>query len=330
MNAHRSDRRWGEHGALAGLGAVLVYFFLLSYRGLGTYFDGFDGVNLVAFHGYWRLPWWWNVTKALQVVSPAYRPLGDLFYRPLYGLFGFHALPFRVVCYALLVLNLTLFFRLALNLVRGRWAALLCTLVFSFHAALGILYLSSGTIYDILCVCFVLAALVKYTSVRSSGRDLGAGDLAVLLLLCGAALNSKEMAASLPAALILYEVLVARQGLSGGLWRRALPVTLTGLLTIAALAEKIPGLPKFVTFYPQFSPSHVLSDYRYYLGLLVFQQRPPGLLWLIVGAALAAAACLAARRRVALFGLCFGFVSLLPVALIAERDGYVLYLPLVL
>lgn len=328
MNA-RSDRASAEYKAFAGVGAILIYFFLLSHRGLRTYFDGFDAINLVSFHGYWRWPWWWNFTKTLVVVTPAYRPMGDVFYRLFYGLFGFHALPFRVACYALLVLNLILFFRLALILVRCRWAALLCSLVFSFHAPLGGLYLSTGTVYDILCVCFTLAALIRYASVRSSGRELGGGDIGILLLLCGGALDSKEMAASLPLALILYEILVVRQGLSGRLLRRALPVILTGLLTVVALAAKIPTLLKDAAFHSQFSPSYVLSSYRYYLGLLVFRARPAELAWLIVAAVLAAAACLAARRRVALFGLCYGLASLLPVAGVAGRDGYVLYLPLV-
>src|ERR1700733_399883 len=179
---------------IAGLSGILIYFLLLSHRGLSTYFTGDDVMNLVAMHGYWRWPWWRNAIEALVVVTQTYRPMGDVFYRSLYSVFGFHPLPFRAACYALMVLNLGLFFRLALLLSRSREAALFSTLFFSFHAAFGDLYLSTGTVYDILCVSFTLGAFVSYASVRGAGRELQAKHIVILLLLYGGALDSKEMA----------------------------------------------------------------------------------------------------------------------------------------
>src|SRR5580658_4812929 len=226
----------------AGLSGILIYFLVLSHRGLSTYFTGDDVMNLVAMHGYWRWPWWRNALEALVVVTQTYRPMGDVFYRSLYSVFGFHALPFRAACYALMVLNLGLFFRFALLLSRSREAALFSTLFFSFHAALGDLYLSTGTVYDILCVSFTLAAFVSYASVRSTGRELQAKHIVILLLLYGGALDSKEMAASLPIGLVLCEVILARRLRLQRAWRRALPVLLVGVLTLAVLVVKVPAL----------------------------------------------------------------------------------------
>jgi len=313
----------------AGLSGILIYFFLLSHRGLSTYFTGDDVMNLVAMHGYWRWPWWRNALEALVVVTPAYRPMGDVFYRPLYAVFGFHPLPFRAACYALMVLNLGLFFRLALLLSRSREAALLSTLIFSFHAALGDLYLSTGTVYDILCVSFTLAAFVSYASVRSSGRELRAKHIVILLLLYGGALDSKEMAASLPIGLVLYEVILARQLQLQRLWRRALPVLLAAVLTLAVLVVKVPALADNALYRPNHSPAYLLSNVSRYVGMLLFRQHSLGPVWLISLVAVAALVCVAARRPVALFGLCYGFAALLPVVSVPGRGGFVLYLPLV-
>lgn len=312
-----------------GLAGILIYFFLLSHHGLRTYFDSDDLMNLVQLHGYWRWPWWRNALEALVIVTPTYRPMGDVFYRALYWVFGFHPLPFRAACYALMVLNLGLFFRFALLLARWRKAALLSTLVFSFHAALDNLYFSTGTVYDILCVFFTLAAFISYARVRSSGHELQARDIVIFLLLYGGALDSKEMAASLPLALVLYEVILAPRVPSVRLWRRALPVLLAGLLTVAALAAKVPTLTDNSGYLPRHSPAYLLNNASHYVGMLFFLEQPLGQAKLILLAVLASIICVAARRPVALFGLCYGFVALLPVLPILPRGGYVLYLPLV-
>lgn len=312
-----------------GLIGILIYFFLLSHHGLRTYFDSDDLMNLVQLHGYWRWPWWRNALEALIIVTPTYRPMGDVFYRALYWIFGFHPLPFRAACYALMVVNLGLFFRFALMLTGWRKAALLSTLVFSFHAALDNLYFSTGTVYDILCVFFTLAAFISYARVRSIGRELQARDIVIFLLFYGGALDSKEMAASLPLALILYEVILAPRVPLVRWWRRALPVLLAGLLTVAALAVKVPTLADDSGYLPRHSPAYLLSNARHYVGVLFFLEQPLGQAKLICVAVLAAIACVAARRPAALFGLCYGFIALLPVLTIPPRGGYVLYLPLV-
>jgi hypothetical protein len=312
-----------------GLSGILLYFFLLSHHGLRTYFNGDDVMNLVSLHGYWHWPWWRNAVEALVVVTPTYRPMGDVFYRTLYSVFGFHPVPFRVACYVLMVLNLGLFFRFALMLSRSREAALLSTLVFSFHAALSNLYFSTGTVYDILCVGFTIAALTRYVSVRRSGRELQAKDIVIFLLLYGGALDSKEMAATLPPALVLYEAILAPDIPAGRLWRRALPALLATALTVPALAVKTWALSDNPGYSPWESPAYLLSNTSHYVGMLVFREQPFGPARLVLLVVLACCACIAARRPLAFFGLCYGFVALLPLAPLPPRDGFVLYLPLV-
>ena len=312
-----------------GLSGILIYFLLLSHHGLRTYFNGDDVMNLVSLHGYWHWPWWRNVVEALVIVTPTYRPMGDVFYRTLYSVFGFHPVPFRAACYALMVLNLGLFFRFSLMLSRCREAALLSTLVFSFHAALSSLYFSTGTVYDMLCVCFTLAAFTSYISVRSRGRELQAKDIGIFLLLYGGALDSKEMAATLPLALVLYEAILAPPIPLGRLWRRALPVLLAAVLTVPVLAIKTWALSDNPGYSPRQSPAYLLSNMSHYLGTLVFREQPFGPAKLVLLVVFACFTCIAARKPLAFFGLCYGFVALLPLAPVPVRDGFVLYLPLV-
>jgi hypothetical protein len=317
-----------ERKLAAGLCGILVYFLFLSHHGLRTYFTNDDVMNLVSLHGYWRWPWWRNALEAVMIVTPTYRPMGDVFYRFLYTVFDFHPLPFRLACYALMLVNLGLFFRLAFLLSHCREVALVAALIFSFHAALGSLYSNTGTVYDILCVFFTLGALIRYASVRGSGRELRARDVVIVLLLYGGALDSKEMAASLPLALVLYESILGRH-FGGRFWRRALPLLLAGILTVAALAAKVPVLSENPLYQPQRSPAYLLHNASHYVGMLVFREQPFGTIWFIVLVALASTICPAARRPVALFGLSYGLVALLPIVPVPARDGFVLYLPLV-
>jgi len=46
----------------------------------------------------------------LRFWSTAYRPFGGVFYASLYRVFGFHPLPFRIACFALLGLNVAMLY----------------------------------------------------------------------------------------------------------------------------------------------------------------------------------------------------------------------------
>ena len=115
---------------------ILGYFLLLSFDGLRAYFTSDDGMNLIKMHGCFTEPLWHLVLQALAVCTPAYRPLGGLFYRVIYAFFHFDPLPFRVACYWILVLNIVLAGFL-LRCLSVLWElAAVGTLLFSYHAML--------------------------------------------------------------------------------------------------------------------------------------------------------------------------------------------------
>ena len=134
------------------------------------------------------------------------------------------------------------------------------------------------------------------------------------------------MAASLPLALVLYEPFLG--AISLGILASCFAVLLAGILTVAALAAKVPVLSENPLYRPQHSPAYLLNNASYYVGMLVFREQPFGTIWFIV---LAAPLRYLRRRAPAPGSLRFMLWprGAAPVVTVPARDGFVLYLPLV-
>src|ERR1035441_3570093 len=92
------------------------FFFYCAGFGLRTQF-GYDDVMNIDFA--WEPP---LKSLAFALVNPFtkfYRPVGSLIYRVIFDIFGLNPLPFRIVVYGFLLLNLYLVYRLALRLSRS-------------------------------------------------------------------------------------------------------------------------------------------------------------------------------------------------------------------
>ena len=305
--------------------APVLFFLCFAYPGLGAYFTGDDLMNIQHMHGYFTKPFWRVVLDVFNPMTSSYRPMGGLFYRSLYAVAGFHPLPFRIACFALLTGNLLLAYRLLRMLTGSREAALVGTLILSYHAEMYGLYFNTGTVYDILCFTFVTLALTLYVGCRQNGGGLGWRVWAGLVALDVFALQSKEMAWMLPAFLLLYE----------GIWwgRRSFlaPCLVTGLLTLTPLFPRIlgpTGLTSSPLYHLTLTPGYYLANCARYASLLLYA---PGRLGVAVLLAMWAAMALAAallRSRAMWFGLLFWMAAVVPVAVIPGRDAFVLYLPM--
>src|SRR6185436_6356459 len=93
------------------------------------------------------------------------------------------------------------------RLSRSREAGAIACLLGAYHAHLNDLYYNSGTIYDLLCFTFFYLTLIYYFRIRDTGSYPGLGQLVTLLALYMAALDSKEMAVTLPVMVAVYELL---------------------------------------------------------------------------------------------------------------------------
>jgi hypothetical protein len=324
---------------------LVVYFAASSSGGLNAYFTGDDAGNLLHSHKYWEHSLADVIGSCLRVATPAFRPLGGVFYFTLYKLAGFNPLPFRAVCLTLMLANLLLAFALLRRLSGSLKAALLGAILIANHPAMLELLYSSGTIYEILCFFFYFLTVLCYLVWRETRQLAGAAtlswsQLAGLLVLTGCALDSKEMAMTLPGALLLIELVyfpprswswretvrfVLRQG-RGALVTGALvaPTIAVKVLTRNPLSED--------TRYGSPTLRRLLRGMRAYQSFLLYRGLSPSglstLKWLALWAAMWVAA-IALRSRPMKFGLGLLMVSLAPIALIDVRNGYMVYIPLV-
>ena len=140
----------------------ICYFLWLAGDGLIAFFTGDDLLNLAYLHGYFHIPLVEIFQQSLAVVTAGYRPVGGLFYRLLYSVFGFDPFPFRVAAFILMGANLLLAYNLLRILADSREAALVATFLLSYNVSFLDLYQSTGTIYDILCLGFFVASFRLY------------------------------------------------------------------------------------------------------------------------------------------------------------------------
>ncbi len=195
-----NSNAWREQVTLGG---VVGYLLLFNWDRLATHFAADDMMNMAI---YYRLGFWRVFESQFAIWKGFYRPMGAAFYLPLYHWFGLNPQPFQAAIISLLAVNLFLEFRLAKALGCGGAVSCLAALTVSYHGGLTNLYYNIDMIYDVLCFTFFVGGLAYYIQIRGKGRLLKLGELAIYLALYIFALNSKEMALTMPAVLLVYEL----------------------------------------------------------------------------------------------------------------------------
>jgi hypothetical protein len=303
---------------------AFALLFWLGGDGFNAYFTGDDGMNLNLLHGYWTKPFWRILSANLLFFIPEYRPLGGLFYRSMFAAFGYDPFAFRVACFVLLAVNLVLAFLLARRLSGSAAAGALAAFITAYHPTFQDLYYSTGTVYDLLCFTFYSTSLLYYTRTRAHG-DLPWRRLAVLALLNVLALNAKEMALTLPAALAAYEWLYFSR--SDRKWRG---VVTSAVITLIFAAGKM-LTTNVVTVNDAYRPVLTLGRLmettgHYYDSLLSRNPRllsaEPLLFVLII-----AFAAWRVRQVPFRWGLMFAGLTMIPLLFIPGRAGFALYIP---
>ena len=171
-------------------GSLRVHFAIDELANIRYYFDQTAGRNLLANLLVWR---------------GDYRPFGALFYLPVYHFAGLDPAPYQAVLLAILLANVFFAHRLVRLLGGSDIAAGFTAVVCCYHGGLANLYYNGAFVYDALCCCLYLAALSFYVGIRRSGARPRTGQTAMFLALALAAMNSKEMAVSIPVMLLVYE-----------------------------------------------------------------------------------------------------------------------------
>ena len=320
--------------------AIVAYFLHFALPSLA---GGFNEDEMMNMHGYWRpgalKSLWANIFFWKGISRPAIsRPAGALYYLPLYHFFSLNPQPYRIVQISILTASIPIVYYLARLLASSRSVAFLAVLALSYHVELANLVFIGSFIYDVLCGLFYFAALTYYIHIREREIALRPMQLLGFLALYICALNSKEMAVTLPLIVLIYEVLkcprfgewkqFARHN-----WRFAVPALIAGLLTVPYIYGKTQGskpLARLTAYRPSYSwhtfttsNAHFIDEVFYLSGSKTYHMT--GGMLLAVWAAVFLYAFLRRNRMLQLMAF-WVVITPLPLAFIPLRGGACLYI----
>jgi hypothetical protein len=301
------------------LAAILtIYFFWFAHAGLAA---GFSYDDLMNIYRAQELSYAAHLRDILLffTYSQVFRPLGSLVYKVVFDLAGMSALPFRIVCYSVLLVNLWLAYWIAKRLTGSRECGGMAALLFAFHGRNEMLFVNTGYLYDLLCFTFYAGAILYYAS-SAKPRWWVLCGLQVL------ALNSKEIGVTLPATLGLMALFCLRPEpwTDRKSWllrntRLLLPMAAVSLAFVMGRVDSPQGLMHVDAYTPDLRLAVFLDRAHGFVQQLAYGTRKmtPELAAWFAGAVLAATLVLRDRR--AWFALLWMPVALLPIAFITQR-----------
>ena len=320
----RVDRCLFAAGALL----LAVYFCRLTRASLHVYFSPNDLMNL---HQSWIFSAGLLLKSNLLffLAFDYARPMGSVWYRLIFDFAGFHPFWFHASDLAILAANICLTYAVARRLAGSREIAALTALAMAYQLRLGWLYFDTGFIYDVLCYFFLFAALALYLRVRARALALRPWQWAAPFALYICALNSKEMAVTLPAFLGTYELLYhpprawQPAPLCRWLLREGRATLLTGAVAVLFVIGRSLsplGLIHLAAYRPSPTWSQFMLTSRHFTGDFLGMPDWPAWVVLLLWTALAAIAWFS-RSRVLRFAWLFLMLSPLPIAFILPRGA---------
>jgi len=268
--------------------------------------------------------------------SPFYRPLPSVWYRVVFHLAGFEPFVFHATYMVILVTNVILTYAVLRGISASREVALVTTLLGSYYRRLNYVYFDTSFVYDALCYAFYFGAFLLYARIRQRRRWPGAGDLLVFSLLYLCALNSKEMAVTMPLVLLCYELIFhpPRFRRAGEIWRWLLregrAVIVAGTITLVFVIGRLKGADSLAVipgYQPQLTWARFMENNRHFLGELI----PMIIAWtdarVLTLLGVMAVIAWAARSKTLRFAWVFLTISPLPIAFIPPRGLGQYYIP---
>jgi hypothetical protein len=305
---------------------TVAYFIFLTRHGLRLPFAADDLMNLDL---HWRYGPWRLFYSNFLLWHDFSRPMGGFFYVPIYHFFGLNPVAYHAALLPLLLLLAGLAYGLARTLGATALEAWLAALIMSCHAGLAFLYFETKYIYDVLCAIFYAGALICYARARSRGRLLRARETAVFFVLFLCALNSKEMAVTLPVMLLAYEWLYGGPGTARPLQRYRVPAIAAAMTAVFVYGRVFRGLGRQQAYGVEFTLARLASFQRRQFQD-IFLQTEFGGGWLPIVAVWLLVTYLAWRRPQPLPRFCWIWIMVtpLPLEFLDGRAGATLAVPL--
>ncbi len=312
---------------------LLIAYFL--HFALPARHGGFRDDEMMNLWTYWHLGALQSVLGLAKFWTSYYRPGGALYYLPLYHFFGLNPLPYRIVQISILVLSIPIAYYLARLLASSRSVAFLTVLAFCYHPHVANVVFVGAFIYDVLCGLFYLAALTYYVHIREKEAYLRPLQLVLFLVLYICALDSKEMAVTLPVIILIYEFLKAPRWADCKAFFRwsvcyAMPSLVAGAVTAIYVCGKVYGtasLTRLDPYRPRYSWHQFVAANAKFLNELFFAPNAitPKTFW-ILWAAVFIYAAFRRDRTVRLMAFWVVIVPLPLAFLLPIRGGGCLYL----
>ena len=328
LPASPTSTHWWRKPAYAVLFAA--YFFLVSWDSLKAPFAPDEMMNI---WGYWHLSPWRLLASQFMLWHGYLRPMGGLFYVPIFLAFGLNPLPYHAVLLLLLLAGAYLMYRFARVLGSGELPAAIVALIACYHGGLSNLYYNSVFVFDALCGLFCMAAFVYYAGIRSSGSLLSRSQAAAFLGLYLCALNSKEMAVTMPVILLAYEWLYHAPPWpwkSLAKWLRGPGSVLcwSALMSLVSIYGKRfgpGGIMKSSAYRPVFSRERIVDFQERYIGDIFYHV--PRFEWFATLLIWLAVTYLVWRRKRPVLRFCWFYVLLtpLPIEFLEDRGQACLY-----
>jgi len=321
--------------ALLGGAFIAVYFFSLTHDALHAYFALDDSGNLFRAW-YYPLGELFRANLLFFLTSPFNRPMGSAWYRAIFSVAGYNPVPFHVANLAILTANLWLTYAVSRRLSGSREVGALAALLIAYHPRFVYLYYDTAFIYDVLCYFFYFATLLLYMRIRQQGRPLKGWELAACCGLFICALNSKQMAVTIPISLAVYELLYGQaslrsfRALASWLKREGNFLAISSVMTLAFLIGQATGAGSYLenrSFQPVLTWARFMTSSRNFIDDLFLQRAKFSFLAVLLLWAVLFAVAWATRSRALKFAWLFLMFSVLPVAFI-DRGAPQYYLPL--
>ena len=173
------------------LPAIFVYFLYFAIPALKANFATDDPMNI---RYYWARGIGRSLLDTVDFWHGGYRPMGAVFYMPIYRFAVLNPIPYRIAALTILAASLYFTFRAVEEISRSTAAAALAAIIVASHRLMVGIYYNTSMIYDLLAYFFTVAMLCAYVRLRRRG-PLTIPSAAWIVVLYLAAIDSKEMAA---------------------------------------------------------------------------------------------------------------------------------------
>jgi hypothetical protein len=258
--------------------------------------------------------------------TTAYRPMGGIVYVAMYRLAGFHPMPFRVVCFALLLVNLWLLYRVCLRLTERREIAAAGDLAGDLSRVAGQPLLQHRHDLRTAVLRLLLRGLRLLPGNPAGGED---ATPAAVDLVSWRSTSARSIPRNWRSRCPCASSATKRSGT--GLKGSARGVAISAFVTLPYVIGKLTGPDSLAAnplYRPAISPARYLHTFHLYLNVLFYQDH----FWRDANTILLVVAMLALgvwqRSRPLLFAWCFVLFSVLPFIFVPHYSGFFLYLPM--